>query len=104
MGFNTQTFFPPDFIRDNILSMHKPLAQVAHDYKKMYFLHACGNLEEIMDDLIDVVKIDAKHSFEDAIVPVTEMKKRYGNRVGLLGGVDVDFICSSDEATLRKRV
>lgn len=104
MGFKTQTFFPPDFIRDNILPMHRALAQVAHDNGKLYFLHACGNLSEIMDDLINNVKIDAKHSFEDAIMPVTEMKKIYGNRIALLGGLDIDFLCRSDETTLRKKV
>ncbi|OGV36779.1 MAG: hypothetical protein A2020_03105 [Lentisphaerae bacterium GWF2_45_14] len=104
MGFRTQTFFPPDFIRDNILPMHQALAQVAHDNDKLYFLHACGNLSEIMDDLIDSVKVDAKHSFEDAIMPVTEMKKIYGDRLALLGGMDVDFLCRSDEAALRKKV
>lgn len=104
MGFRNQTFFPPDFIRENILPMHRAIAQAAHDNERLYFLHACGNLTEIMDDLINVVKIDAKHSFEDAIVPVTEMKKRYGNRLGLLGGLDIDFLCRADESTLRKKV
>ncbi|OGV50289.1 MAG: hypothetical protein A2017_06790 [Lentisphaerae bacterium GWF2_44_16] len=104
MGFKTQTFFPPGFIRANILPMHKSLAEMAHQHGKLYFLHACGNLEEIMNDLITMVKIDAKHSFEDVIVPVTEMKKRYGDRVALLGGVDVDFLCRADELALRKRI
>jgi len=104
MGFRTQTFFPPDFIRANILPMHQSLAQVAHAHDKLYFIHACGNLEEIMNDLIDVVKIDAKHSFEDGILPVWEAKKKYGDRVALLGGVDIDFLCRADESALRKRV
>ena len=104
MGMRTQTFFPPDFIREAILPMHQSLAATAHKYDKLYFLHACGNLETIMNDLIGTVKIDAKHSFEDAIVPVSEMKKRYGSRVSLLGGVDVDVLCRSDEKSLRKHV
>ena len=45
-----------------------------------------------MDALIDDVKIDAKHSFEDTVVPVTEAKRLWGQRVALLGGLDVDFI------------
>lgn len=104
MGMKTQTFFPPEFMRETILPMHQAFAAVAHAYDKLYFLHACGNLEAIMNDLIDTVKIDAKHSFENAIVPVTEMKKRYGSRVSLLGGLDVDVLCRSDEKSLRKHV
>jgi uroporphyrinogen decarboxylase len=104
MGFNVQTFFPPDFIRENILPLHRGMAEISHEYGKLYFLHACGNLEKIMDDLIDVVGIDAKHSFEDSIMPVTEAKSRYGDRVTLIGGIDVDLLCRSDEAALRKKV
>ncbi|MDY7010806.1 MAG: uroporphyrinogen decarboxylase family protein [Planctomycetota bacterium] len=57
-----------------------------------------------MPDLLDDVKIDAKHSFEDTIELVTDAKADYGNRVPLLGGIDVDFLCRSDEREIRKRV
>lgn len=67
-------------------------------------MHCCGNIEAIMDDLIDDVSIDAKHSFEDAILPVTDATKKYGSRIAILGGIDVDFLCRSDEAAIRKRV
>ena len=43
-----------------------------------------------MEDLINFVDIDAKHSFEDAIMPVTEVKRKYGGRIAILGGVDVN--------------
>ena len=57
-----------------------------------------------MDDLINDVKIDVLHSFEDACCPVTEYKRRYGNRIGLLGGVDMDKLCRLDEKNLRKYI
>lgn len=104
MGFKTQTFFPPDFIQANILPMHQASAKISHEHGKLYFLHSCGNLETIMDDLIDTVRIDAKHSFEDAIIPIIEAKKKYGKRVALLGGIDIDFLCRSNEPKLRKKI
>ena len=57
-----------------------------------------------MPALIDDVRIDGKHSFEDTILPVTEAKKKYGDRIALLGGIDVDFLCRADEKAIRKRV
>jgi len=104
MGFKTQTLLPPDVLREKVLPWHKKSAEVAHEHGKLYFIHSCGNLEAIMDDLIDDVKIDAKHSFEDAILPVTESQKRYGDRVALLGGIDMDFLCRSGEEQIRRRV
>ena len=66
-------------------------------------MHSCGKVDSLMDCLIDEVKIDAKHSFEDLIVPVTEAKKLWGARVGLLGGMDVDFIARSSESDIRNK-
>jgi uroporphyrinogen decarboxylase len=57
----------------------------------------------VIDDYIDLVKIDAKHSFEENVIPVQEVKKRWGNRMSLLGGMDVDFLVrNSTEAVRRK--
>jgi uroporphyrinogen decarboxylase len=104
MGFRTQTLFSPGMLREKVLPWHRLAAQVAHESGKLYFLHACGNVEAIMEDLIEVVKIDARHSFEDTIMPVTEVKRRYGSRIGILGGIDVDFLCRSNETEIRRRV
>ena len=43
-----------------------------------------------MNDLIDYVKIDAKHSYEDSSYSVAEYKKLYGDRIAILGGIDMD--------------
>jgi uroporphyrinogen decarboxylase len=77
---------------------------MAHDAGKLYFLHSCGCLEEIMEDLIEDVRIDAKHSYEDAIIPVGEFKRKYGERIGVLGGVDVDKLSRLDPDSLRTYV
>lgn len=93
MGYETGTFVDPGFMRRHILPWHKKAARMAHDAGRVYLLHACGNLTEIMDDLIDDVKIDAKHSFQDTFETVIEAKQRWGDRIALVGGVDVDFLC-----------
>ena len=104
MGFRTSTMVSPEFLREQILPWHKACAEAAHTAGKPYLLHACGHLEEIMEDLIGSVGIDGKHSFEDAILPVTEAFRKYGNRISILGGIDVDFLCRADEAAIRRRV
>ncbi|MCZ7542656.1 MAG: uroporphyrinogen-III decarboxylase-like protein [Anaerolineae bacterium] len=104
MGFKTATMVAPEHLRQYVFPYHKRLAQRAHDHGKVYALHACGNLETVMDDLIDDVKIDAKHSFEDAIMPVTAFKAKYGHRVGVVGGIDVDFLCRARPDEVRARV
>lgn len=104
MGFRTSTMVSPQFLRETILPWHKACAEAGKARGKPYLLHACGQLEEIMEDLIREVGIDAKHSFEDQILPVTEAFRRYGGRIAILGGIDVDFLCRSGEEEIRRRV
>lgn len=104
MGFKTGTLISPKDTRAFVLPGHKLMAEHAHRAGRPYLLHACGNLTAIMPDLIDDVKIDARHSFEDTIETVVEAKRKYGDRIALLGGLDVDFMCRADEAAIRRRV
>jgi uroporphyrinogen decarboxylase len=57
-----------------------------------------------MPALIEQVKIDAKHSFEDAIEPVTVAKQRWGDRIALIGGLDIDFLARTTPEQVRERV
>ncbi len=104
MGFRSSTMVSPNFLRQKIFPWHKICAEIAHDSNRPYLLHSCGKLDEIMPDLIDNVKIDARHSFEDTIMPVTEAFIRYSDRIAILGGIDMDFICRKDEESIRRRV
>jgi uroporphyrinogen decarboxylase len=104
MGYQSSTLISPDHIRKYVLPWHKKIARLAHDNGLLYVLHSCGNVGAIMDDLIDDVGIDAKHSFQDKILPVGEFKRKYGDRIGVLGGVDVDKMCRLPEEEIRAYV
>jgi uroporphyrinogen decarboxylase len=104
LGFKTGTLISPKDLRELVLPGHKVLAKQAHDAGRPYLMHCCGNLTRIMEDLIEDVKIDGKHSFEDVIEDVCEDKRRFGDRLSLLGGVDVDFLCRATENQIRQRV
>jgi uroporphyrinogen decarboxylase len=104
MGFRSGTLVAPDHLRQHVFPYHKRLAEIAHAHSKLYILHCCGNVEAVMDDLIDDVKIDAKHSFEDIIMPVETVKARYGKRMGIVGGIDIDLLARGTEQDLRERV
>jgi uroporphyrinogen decarboxylase len=104
MGFRSGTLISPDDLREFVLPGHKLMAEMSHLAGRPYLLHSCGDLSEIMDELIDDVGIDAKHSFEDTIENVTDLKALYGDRLALLGGIDVDFLCRASEEQVRRRV
>lgn len=105
MGFRSATLAAPEVLRKLLLPWHQRFAQLAHDRGVPYFLHSCGQLTPIMEDLIETVGIDGKHSFEDAILPAPEFQARYGHRIATLGGVDVDLLArgSPDQVQARTR-
>jgi len=104
MGFRSATLISPDDLREFVLPGHKLMAEMSHAAGRPYLLHSCGNLKEIMPDLIEDVQIDAQHSFEDTIISVIEHQRLYGDRLAALGGIDVDFLCRADEDAIRQRV
>lgn len=94
-GFNTQTFLSTADMRKYVIPWHKKIVEKIHKSGKPAILHSCGKLDLLMDDIIDVIKYDAKYSFEDTILPVEEAYDRYSDRIAILGGIDVDYICRS---------
>ena len=105
MGFKTQTLISPNDLRALVFPQHKEMADLAHGAGLPIILHSCGNLEAVMDDLIDGCGYDAKHSFEDAIMPIEEVKDRYGSRISIIGGIDVGFLtrATPEDVTRRTR-
>jgi hypothetical protein len=92
LGFKTSTLLEPDTIRKHILPQYKRVISLAHQTDKKFLLHSCGNIFEIMEDII-ATGIDAKHSNEDEIAPFEKWIINYNNRIGLFGGIDVNTLC-----------
>ncbi len=104
MGFKTGPLISPEDLREFVLPGHQLMAEMSHKAGRPYLLHSCGQIQSIMPDLIEDVGIDAKHSFEDTIEDICDAKAKYGGRIALLGGIDVDFLCRSGEKAVRSRV
>jgi len=102
-GFNTQTFLSVDDMRKYVYPWHKKIAETAHNAGKPVILHSCGYFGDVMDDVIDILKYDAKHSYEDTILPVEEAYELWGSRIAILGGIDVDFMIRSKPEEIQNR-
>lgn len=100
-AFSSGTMISKDQLKQYVLPWFKKYSELAHKHNKTFWLHACGNMYDLMLELINDVKIDAKQSFEDKILSVIEFKERYGDKVAPLGGVDVDKLCRLPEKDLR---
>lgn len=104
LGFKSNTLISAEDIRIHIMPQYKRIVNLAHASGKPFLLHSCGNIFDIMDDLIEEVSIDAKHSNEDQIAPFSYWVDEYGGRIGNFGGVDTDILCTKDEDEIKEYV
>ncbi len=103
MGFKSASMLSPAAMRELIFPWHRRIVAAAHARGRPILLHSCGNLRALMEDIL-ATGWDAKHSFEDVIQPITEAKKLYGDRIAVLGGIDMDLLSRGSEADVRRQV
>lgn len=104
LGFKTSTMLSREILRQLVFPWYKKYSDLAHSFNKKFWVHCCGYKDSIMDDFINDIKIDGLHSFQDNCCSVIEYKKRYGDKIAILGGVDVDKLSRLDEIELRKYI
>lgn len=102
-GFKTQTMLSPDMLRQFVFPWHKRMVAAIHQNRKYAILHSCGNLSEVIEDIVEDMGYDAKHSFEDTIFPVEQAWKHWHERIAIMGGIDMDFLVRSEPEAIKKR-
>ncbi len=102
-GFKTQTMFPPEMMQEYVFPYTRKIVEVIHANGKPAILHSCGNLKQVMDVVINDLKLDGKHSFEDGIYPVEDAYEWWHDRIAIMGGIDMDFLArkTPEEVYLR---
>ena len=104
LGFKTSTMLSPRDIEELIIPGYIPVIDLIHSYGKPLVYHSCGCIFNVMDSIIAKAGINAKHSNEDTIAPISEWVSRYNDRIGIFGGIDVDKLCRCGDDELRDEV
>ena len=102
-GFKNSTMISHDDLRNLVYPYYKRIAAKTHAAGKVIGMHSFGNFSGIFNELYEKIGFDGKHSFEDSIMPVETAYENYGDKIAILGGIDMDFMCRSDEESIRKR-
>ena len=103
LGFKSSLLTNPVTVRKHIIQQYRRVIDIVHAGGSPFLWHSCGCIFEIMDDMIKL-GIDAKHSNEDIIAPFDRWIAEYGNKIGLLGGFDLDFLCMNRPDIIYGRV
>jgi uroporphyrinogen decarboxylase len=102
-GFKTQTMFSPKEMRKYVFPWHKKIVETIHAAGKPAILHSCGHFQRIIEDVIEDMGYDGRHSYEDSILPVETFYEQYHQRIAVLGGIDLDYVCRETPANIYRR-
>ena len=88
MAFKTSPFFSPQVFRDLVLPHYR---RVAPKISLPWLVHSDGNILPFLDDLIGV-GVSGVHPLEKGAVDIKAVKRDYGDRLCLLGNVDLNLL------------
>ena len=102
-GFNTQTMLPPKMLEKYVFQWYKHIVEIVHSKGKYAILHSCGYYQDIINNVIDYMKFDGRHSYEDKIIKVEKAYEDLYPDIAVMGGIDVDFLARSNPYDIYKR-
>jgi uroporphyrinogen-III decarboxylase len=105
LGHKTGPFIGPAMFRDFFLEANKERARnVKEKYGKKIVKHCCGNIGMLLDFFIEI-GFDAYQSIQPtAGMDLCRLKKDYGGRIALWGGVAVEHLVGGTPADVRADV
>ncbi len=103
-GYKTGPFVSPAHFRDFYLEAIKARVQALHDRGQWVLKHCCGNLWQLLDFFVEI-GYDCYQSIQHtATMDICEVKKRYGDKMTLWGGVSLENLQSGTAEDVRSDV
>lgn len=85
-GFQAGLMIRPDLWRAIFKPQYARLFAAAHEAGLVAMLHSCGNVTEILGDLIDI-GLDAFHPLQPEAMDVTKCQRKFGGHLTFWGGL-----------------
>ena len=93
LGTQIALLFSPELFRTFIKPRIARFADLAHSYGAKFMFHSCGAILPLIEDLIEVGVdiLDPLQALAAGMDPQV-LKKRYGDRICLHGGIDTQYL------------
>lgn len=103
IAYATGLMVSPATLRRYFFPWLKRVGDLARAAGKPLIYHTDGVLYDVMEEII-ACGVDALHPIEPKAMVLAEVKRRYGNRLCLIGHVDVDMLARGTEEQVRAQV
>lgn len=104
MGFKERPFMSPAMYCEMIQPYHKRTIEYAHAQGLPVIMHSCGFVEPLLPHMIEA-GIDCLQAMEiKAGMDLLRIHRKYGDKIALMGGIDVRALYSNDKAVIDKEL
>lgn len=104
MGFKERPFMSPAMYREMIMPSHIKTIDFAHSQGLPVIMHSCGFVEPLLPDIIEA-GIDCLQVIEiKAGMDLLRIYNNFGDKIALMGGIDVRTLYSNDKAIIDKEL
>lgn len=104
MGFKERPFLSPAMYRELIQPAHRETCAFAHARGLPVMMHSCGFIEPLLPGMVEA-GIDGLQAMEvKAGMDLLRIHRRFGDRLALMGGLDVRPVGANDREGIRREL
>ncbi len=103
IAYTNSLMVSPETLDELVFPWLKKIGDLAKKYNKPFIYHTDGILYDVFDRIIDC-GVNAIHPIEPKAMELREVKSRYGDKLCLMGHVDVDLLCRGTTEDVRVKV
>lgn len=104
LGYRRGLFFSPKHYEDQLHPVFRELCRYFHSHDMPVLLHCCGRVKDLIPYFIEE-GIDCLQPVEvKSGMDLTELKEKYGDKICLMGGIDVRLMALEDPKPIEKEI
>jgi uroporphyrinogen decarboxylase len=90
IAYTEGLIFSPEHLRKYFFPWLREAVKICKRHDLPFIYHTDGQIWEVMEDIIEA-GVDAIQPIEPKAMDIVEVKRRYGDRLGILGNIDLGY-------------
>ncbi|MFP4027459.1 MAG: uroporphyrinogen decarboxylase family protein [Candidatus Brocadiia bacterium] len=96
LGHQTGLMMSPEKFREFLKPLHVEVARACHEHGLHYWMHSCGNLTDVVEDMIEL-ELDCLHPLQYGAMDWCETAELIDGRMTAWPGIDVQHILQEED-------
>ena len=103
MAYTGGMMISPAMMRELFFPWYRQFIATARDAGKMIFFHSDGDIRPVIPDFIDA-GLQGLNPIEPLAMDIVELKQQYGDKIALIGNIDVDLLARGTPGQVEAQV